>query len=140
MSESQLQLCERIAREAHADQFRRDGVTPYIRHVEAVVSRCGSDKEKCVAWLHDVFEDTNFPPSEMRGQGVEESIICCAGNLTNDEEWNYSRFIDRVLASECKICRNVKIADILSNLADSPTDKQIIKYAKALLVLVGENI
>jgi len=35
-----------------------------------------------------------------------------------------------------ELARKVKIADMLSNLADNPTDKQIKKYAKGLLFLV----
>ena len=52
-----LMLCETIARQAHEGQFRRDGVTPYITHVESVVSRCSNKYEKSLAWLHDVIED-----------------------------------------------------------------------------------
>jgi hypothetical protein len=53
-------LAEQIARKAHVNQFRRDGVTPYITHPEAVVKKLGteSDDVLAVAWLHDVLEDT----------------------------------------------------------------------------------
>jgi len=33
------------------------------------------------------------------------------------------------------LARTVKIADMLSNLADNPTKNQIIKYSKGLLYL-----
>lgn len=35
----QSELAEQIARKAHAGQFRRDGKTPYIKHVESVVAK-----------------------------------------------------------------------------------------------------
>ena len=36
------------------------------------------------------------------------------------------------------IAKKVKIADMLSNLSDHPSDRQIVKYAKGLLLLVGD--
>jgi len=131
---NQLELAEKIAREAHAGQFRKDGVTPYIRHVESVVSRVDTDEEKCVAWLHDVIEDSDLNTVKLRNLGVEVSISDCVGMLTRRSE-TYAEFIDAIHCENCQTCTKVKIADILSNLSDRPTEKQIVKYAKALLVL-----
>lgn len=36
MSTDQIELAKKIAAECHADQFRFDGVTPYIKHPEKV--------------------------------------------------------------------------------------------------------
>jgi hypothetical protein len=49
-------------------------------------------------------------------------------------ETDYDDYPERVAASP--IAAKVKIADMLSNLADDPTPKQIRKYAKGLLRLV----
>lgn len=135
---NQLELCEKIAREAHAGQFRRDGVTPYIEHVEAVVSRCETEEEKCVAWLHDVLEDTKARMYDLIEWGVEDEILSSVHVLTLEKGASYDRFIERIRRHR-QVTRNVKIADILSNLSDSPTPKQIVKYAKALLVLVSNS-
>jgi len=49
-----VRLAEEVARTAHAGQFRRDGVRPYVVHPEAVASRVGDDPQAvAVAWLHD---------------------------------------------------------------------------------------
>ncbi len=54
----------RFAAEAHRDQSRKDGRTPYIVHPVAVLRRLSSDlgmKEAdllCAAVLHDVIEDS----------------------------------------------------------------------------------
>lgn len=135
---NQLELCERIARKAHEGQWRRDQVTPYIDHVEAVVSRCRGMEEKCVAWLHDVAEDTDLQIHDLERMGVDNLTCQHVNSLTKVKGETYEGFIKYI--SDCsEITRNVKIADILSNLADDPTPKQIVKYAKALLVLVNET-
>lgn len=36
---SSVLLAEQIATRSHANQFRRDGVTPYITHPEAIVKK-----------------------------------------------------------------------------------------------------
>lgn len=55
-----IELAREIATESHVGQFRRDGVTPYIDHPAAVVTRVGSDLRMiAVVWLHDVLEDTS---------------------------------------------------------------------------------
>lgn len=37
------------------------------------------------------------------------------------------------------LARKVKIQDMLDNLSDSPTDRQIVKYAHGLLMLCDEQ-
>ena len=55
-----------IAQAAHAGQLDKSG-KPYIGHIERVAARCRSDAAKCVAYLHDVLEDTDaLPEPEMR--------------------------------------------------------------------------
>jgi len=133
---NQLELAEKIAREAHLWQFRRDGVTPYIKHVEAVVSRCKTDEEKAAAWLHDVCEDcAEWNEVELLKAGVEYGTAFCAKLMSKDRYEDYDSYIAAVSGNH--VTRAVKIADILSNLADSPTDAQIRKYASALLILLA---
>jgi len=38
---------------------------------------------------------------------------------------------------ENEIARKVKVADMLHNLSDEPTKKQILKYAQGLVALLG---
>jgi (p)ppGpp synthase/HD superfamily hydrolase len=125
-----------LARHAHEGQFRRDGVTPYIRHAEAVASRLGDDPvAQAVAWLHDVLEDTPTTEADLRRHGVTEEVIAAVALLTKREGLAYESYLAAVKANP--LARRVKIADMLSNLADSPTDKQIVKYAQGLLYLMG---
>jgi (p)ppGpp synthase/HD superfamily hydrolase len=128
-----LLLCEEIARNAHAGQYRRDGVTPYIVHPEDVASRLKTTEEKCVAWLHDVVEDTDITAFDLYMKGVPSHIIKAVIDLTKIDGESYETFIYRVILNP--LARQVKIADIESNLSDSPTDKQIAKYTEALKIL-----
>ena len=134
---SLIQLAEDIATKAHAGQFRRGGETPYIEHPKAVVGRVGSDPDAIVvAWLHDVIEDTPVSAESLRQAGIPERLVQEVVLLTKTRETRYEDYLERVAASE--VASRVKIADMLSNLADNPTKKQIKKYAKGLLRLTQE--
>ena len=138
--EDYIENAKRIATEAHAGQFRRDGVTPYIRHPEKVaeiVRRRGGDYEViAAAWLHDVLEDTNTTAYDLKCQGVGEDVTQAVVALTHQENESYFDAINR--AKKNAIARQVKIADNLANLGDSPTDRQIIKYSKSLGILMKD--
>lgn len=55
--------------------------------------------------------------------------------LTKDQSGlSYEEYLARVRANPIA-CR-VKVADMLHNLSDSPTQKQILKYARGLLILL----
>jgi len=128
-----------IAVKAHAGQYRRDGKTPYIKHPFAVADRVSHlDHEYvCVAYLHDVLEDTKVTYSDLENEGIPENILKAVAILSKNlynENVSYDQYLVCVKRNE--LARKVKIADMLSNLADNPTDKQIKKYAKGLLFLV----
>ena len=59
-----VKSAELLAKKKHAGQFRKDGITPYSKHLEDVVNRLKSlgvtDEEiLCSGWLHDTIEDTD---------------------------------------------------------------------------------
>jgi len=125
-----------LARVAHAGQFRRDGVTPFIRHPEAVASRVAGDPiAEAVAWLHDVLEDTDLTVDDLREHQMPAEVIAGVVTLTKAGDMGYERYLSRIKADP--LARKVKVADMLSNLSDHPTSRQIVKYAKGLLVLLG---
>ncbi len=136
----ELEVCEQFARAAHIGQKRRDGVTAYIEHPEAVAAglyAAGEAYEICaVAWLHDVLEDTEATREVMAEAGIPESIIHVVGVLTKRPGQDYQAYLTDVKANT--IARRVKIADMLHNLSDQPTDKQIVKYCKGLLFLMED--
>ncbi|TWT85750.1 GTP pyrophosphokinase [Posidoniimonas polymericola] len=132
---SLVDLAEQIAVRSHAGQFRRDGVTPYVEHPRAVVARVGDSPNLiATAWLHDVLEDTDETRESLLAAGVPAEVVDAVELLTKSPGVAYEAYLSAILGNP--IAREVKIADMLSNLADGPTPKQIRKYAAGLLRLV----
>lgn len=136
---------EALSINAHDGQFRRDGVTPYTAHTKAVVKilcrlaiqfnwdmitlyrRCA------IGHLHDTKEDTNMTLDDLSNKGIPLAVRQGVDILSKRPDEEYDDFISRILPHEDE--RWVKIADILANLGDDPTPKQMIKYGKALVTL-----
>ena len=93
-----------------------------------------SDKEKAVALLHDILEDTVYTVEDLLPTDLDNDVIEAVVILTKKDEQSYDEYLE--LVSENLLARKVKIADMLSNLADNPTKNQIIRYAKGLLFLI----
>lgn len=131
-----ISLAEQIAREVHADQFRKDGITPYITHPAEVAANV-SDDLKPIAWLHDVIEDTNLALAHLQAAGLPPYVLIAVHALTKVEGEDYTIYLERVRANEH--ARMVKIADIENNLKGQPSEKARAKYLRALPVLRGLN-
>ncbi len=132
-----VELCKKIAYKAHKGQTRHDGKTPYITHVERVVELVGDDKKlQCLAWLHDVIEDTiKYTESTLIKLGVPVCIVCGVDTLTHRKNYSYDTYINNIKLQGEESVNRVKIADIVANLSDSPTKEQIRKYYQALYTL-----
>lgn len=135
---SEAEIAETFARYKHRKHFRRDGVTPYVTHLEDVASRVVGDKPKAVAWVHDYIEDIrkNIPAAiaEFRELGLSEEVIEAVVLLTKKAGQKYEEYVK--LISENKLAAKVKVADMLSNLSDTPTPRQKIKYGIGLALLL----
>jgi hypothetical protein len=55
--------------------------------------------------------------------------------LTKTEGAKYEDYLAAIRRDP--IARKVKVADMLANLGDSPTERQVLKYAKGLIILLG---
>lgn len=133
-----------IATIAHAGQFRRDGVTPYIEHPRTVASHFehGTD-EWAAAWLHDVMEDTPYGYRDLKSAGINGDVLVALELLNHPQAQRYTDYIEQIKHAyelghaSGRIARSVKIADIATNLADDPSERQIKKYADALSILIS---
>ena len=129
-----------IAAIAHARQFRFDGKTPYIEHPWRVMSRLVENgygtEYQAVALLHDVLEDTDVTAKDLLDKEIPENIVYAVIILTKEDGVDYGVYLDKVRNNE--LARVVKIADMIDNLSDKPSKKQIIKYATGLLTLVED--
>ncbi len=127
-----------IAQEAHAGKFGRDGKTPYIEHpmaVAAKVAKKGSQYE-IVALVHDGIEESpdRVTYKSLIESGIPIDLVNAIDLLTHKKTDSYETYL--ALVKMNPIAKAVKIADMLHNLSDAPTDKQIVKYAKGLLFLM----
>jgi (p)ppGpp synthase/HD superfamily hydrolase len=132
-----IELSRQIASRAHSGQHRRDGWTPYINHPAAVAEKLAGESDVVIAtaWLHDVLEDTKETPDTLRAAGLSEVVVQSVEVLTKKDGVGYDDYLSGVRQNW--IARKVKIADMLHNLSDAPTERQIIKYAKGLLSLLN---
>ena len=117
---------------AHEGVYRRDGITPYIEHPRAVADRVKSYKAKAVAWLHDTIEDApeRMSVTIMKDEGLPKDVIDAVVVLTHKQSESYSAYVKRV--AKDVLAKEVKIADIMANITDTPSKRQIQKYTKAL--------
>jgi hypothetical protein len=133
-----VQIAHDLAFKWHDGQFRRDGKTPYTKHLgQTVRNLLGQSKEIVAAgWLHDILEDTKCTVKDLIEAGIPECVIEAVKLLTKGKE-TYDEYLDRVAKNP--IARRVKIADMGANNNDSPTEKQKVKYAKGILFLSKFN-
>ena len=90
---------------------------------------------KIIAILHDVIEDTDVTAEGLLEYGIHQHFVDMVVVLTKVEGEDY--FIDYLPRIKSKLeAKQVKIADILCNLGDSPTKKQVKKYSAALKYLL----
>lgn len=136
---------------AHAGQFRRDGITPYHIHPIAVADIMTTDKEKIVAYLHDVIEDTSAELFSSHNKysilfdsvayEIPKRVYDALEALTKTHTQSYINYL-RDIADDSNVYYTdglsikVKLADIFHNMSDNPTDKQKAKYLSALKILL----
>ena len=124
-----------IASLAHAGQLDKGG-EPYILHPLRVMMKLKDEKQRIVAVLHDVIEDTGVTDMNLIIQGLEIDLINVILTLTRNKNESYDEYIDRISKDEFAI--QVKLADLEDNMDMSrlknPTGKdyeRVVKYGKA---------
>jgi len=124
-----------IASLAHAEQLDKGG-EPYILHPLRVMMKLKDEKQRIVAVLHDVIEDTNVTDMGLIIQGLDIDLLNIILTLTRNKNESYDKYIDRISKDEFAI--EVKLADLEDNMDISritnPTGKdydRVVKYGKA---------
>lgn len=150
MTTHRIEIAKRIAASAHRGQKRRDGITPYTRHLRKVANLLqasgASEDTILVGWLHDAIEDGGDHFRDIIAKKLGQDIADCCWMLSKGGR-DYEQYIEDIkvgitsadgfIPRNPVICRHVKIADIVSNLTDDPTPEQVLKYTKALMQLCG---
>lgn len=142
IADSSRQSAQFAARK-HIGQTRRDKTTPYVVHlarVAARVAKYGSDYEDA-AWLHDTIEDTDTTARELMAAGFSratvEAVVLLTKLKTSGTPFSISYYLEKIRDND--IARRVKIADMIDNLADSPTDEQFHRYIRGISYLAGHS-
>ena len=120
---------------------------PYITHPLAVMNMMSTEEEKIVAVLHNVFENNKtfelkcdiednwyINTSDSKTILISKYIGKALASLTNNLHLKYEEYISDIVLN--KLATKVKIADIVCNLADNPSEHAKQKYLKALPILL----
>lgn len=135
-----------IALEAHRTQ--KYGQHTYVYHLRNVVDKCTllytdslrSDEMYLVeniAWLHDLFEDTNYSEESLRvhfeSYAYVDELVDALKAITKLDYENREEYLERCARNKWALM--VKIADTLSNLEcsfASREQRRINKYLNQL--------
>lgn len=139
---SKLEEAIILATNFHAGQVDKAD-QPYILHPLRVMQAVTSEKERIVAVIHDIVEDTEVDLSYIQlNFGMEVAVAL--DHLTRREGESYSNFINR--CKENDLARVVKKADIMDNMnlgrLKTITDEDVkrnMKYSKALGILMKKE-
>lgn len=121
---TRLDRAKRFAILQHKGQKRKDGKTPYWKHLEQVVKRLKTIHAKeeilIVGWLHDTIEDTETDYDEIK-EIFGKKIADMVSSLTKDTrlvESKRERQYVRQLRTSIFEAKIVKLADVTANIAD----------------------
>ena len=137
------------AKMAHMGQERRDG-SEYFTHPSEVrnIVRKFYPKDyaaQMVALLHDSLEDApgntvdsieemeEFIRGSIQSPESGEVVIDTVKALTHEKNAPYVGYVVNLLNNPLAL--RVKLADMVHNLKDSPSDRQKEKYAKSIVAL-----
>jgi len=90
-----------------------DGV-PYVFHPARVASGFTDEIGACVAWLHDVIEDTDCTIEELQTAGFPEAVCSAVALMTHEEGTDYMDYVRKL--SQNRVAKAVKLADLQDNL------------------------
>lgn len=131
----QESLAKNIAEKHHTTHYRNDGITPYYAHIESAIKIANSKNSvlNILIYLHDVIEEGFETKKSLIEQGIDALIADYLDSLlTRKKGTTYSEYIEKIKRCNIHAVIRTKIADICSNLSDSPTEYQKQKYFKAL--------
>jgi len=96
-------------------QFDKGGL-PYFNHLFKVYLNVSDYREKIVALLHDIIEDSDISYSDLREFGYDENIIEMLTYLTKNKGEYYPDYINRIISSNNISVLNIKLADLKHNM------------------------
>lgn len=155
--DSTIIAAARLAAAAHAGQIRKYGGDPYVWHPAWVAGRTtllsfATSTLVCVAWCHDVVEDTKVDLAQIRtelGLEVADGVAALTNHFTKDRypEMNRTSRKREEMARLVDLSRQyraVKLLDRTSNVLDQdPSDdfaKVYMRESEALALALGHDL
>ena len=131
-----------LAYNAHHGQTDKSGV-PYIFHPDRVASGFTGEAEICVAWLHDVVEDSDYTLEGLRLAGFSDEICDAVSAMTHDKSVPYEDYVKELARNP--VARAVKLADLRDNMdtgrlaeLDEKAERRLERYRAAYAYLTGD--
>lgn len=138
-----LETAIKLAVDAHQGQTDKAG-KPYILHPLRLMMQCETEALQIVAVLHDVIEDSDVTPANLRNLGFSDEVVGALSCLTKQKGEDYFAFISRAMSNP--LARRVKELDLIDNMNSSrltefsDTDvARMRKYIAALAQLRGSQ-
>ena len=140
-----INKAKKLSFEYHKDQRDRAG-KPYLDHLKTVADGLSIKEEDyiCVAWLHDIVEDHNYPIEKIRAEFGNE-ITSAVMAISKIKGESYQDYLNRVKSNE--IARIVKLSDLAHNMQLSRLPKvtlkdlqRVEKYKKAKEFLENTDV
>lgn len=134
ITQDTVEKCIRIAIDAHEGQRDRDG-NAVILHPLLIGSMGQTDAEKCVGFLHDVVEDTDWTFDDLRNEGIPDEIIEALRLCTHNDSMSYEDYVQRIIDSGNMTAIHVKLNDLHHNIARGKAfgyPDLVAKHEKAL--------
>jgi len=127
-----LEKAIHLAVEAHFHQKDKAG-NPYIEHPIYVMNSVDDIREKIVAILHDVVEDTDYSLDQLRSLGFPEEIVEAVDAISKRVGETTHEYLDRVKVNTLALA--VKKADMRHNskferLTYLPKEKAVHLFSK----------
>lgn len=122
---NKIERAERFAKIKHRGQTRKDGKTPYWKHLQQVVKNLKilgirNQDMLCVGWLHDTIEDTNTDYDDLKekfGSRVAKSVSQVTKDKRLERKERELQYI-RQLRNASHDSKIVKLCDIIANIED----------------------
>lgn len=129
---SSIEKCQLLAIVAHKGQKDKGG-SPYILHPAWVAANVEGEAAKCVAWLHDVVEDTDFTFEDIECLELPKGVPEAVRAITKRDGEDYADYMFRV--KENPLATYVKLADLKHNMnvarfTAEPTKKDLKRIKK----------
>ena len=134
ISQTVVEKCIQIATKALYGKRDRDG-NALILHSLIVGSMGLTDAEKCVGFLHDVVEDTDWTFEDLISEGIPDEVVEALRLCTHEKGVPYYEYVQRIIDSGNQTALHVKWNDLKHNLARGKAfsyPELVAKHRKAL--------